>query len=91
MVIRGGVDLGLNNIKMTNAQKLQQLITNETVIDYNELIELADKAVKDEQIMLNSLKEINSLCADYSNNEECFINVGQLAKISINAIKQATE
>lgn len=76
---------------MTNAQKLQQLILNETVIDYNELVDLADKAVKDEQIMLNSLKEINSLCDDYSNNEEGFINVGQIAKISINAIKQATE
>jgi hypothetical protein len=76
---------------MTNTQKLQQLILNETVIDYNELVDLADKAVKDEQIMLNSLKEINSLCDDYSNNEEGFINVGQIAKISINAIKQATE
>ena len=46
---------------MTNAQKLQQLIINETVIDYNELVELADKAVKDEQILMEVIENLQEM------------------------------
>lgn len=46
---------------MTNTQKLQQLIVNETVIDYNELVDLADKAVKDEQILMELIENLEKL------------------------------
>lgn len=41
--------------------------------------------------LLKALIEINSIIADVSNKEEGKVNLGQLAKISINAIKKATE
>lgn len=46
---------------MTNAQKLQQLILNESVIDYNELVDLADKTVKDEEKMIKLIQEIDNI------------------------------
>lgn len=41
--------------------------------------------------LLEALIEINSIIADASNKEDGKVNLGQLAKISINAIKKATE
>ncbi|MEI7509290.1 MAG: hypothetical protein WCJ62_07475 [Flavobacterium sp.] len=41
--------------------------------------------------LLEALIEINGLCAEVSNIENGKINVGRIAKISINAIKKATE
>lgn len=41
--------------------------------------------------LLDALMQINGLIADVSNIENGKINLGELAKISINAIKKATK
>lgn len=49
------------------------------------------KAVNNYDSLLDALKEINGLCADYSCVENGKINVGHISKISIKAIQKAEQ
>jgi len=59
-----------------------------TKIDLKRVSQLVEVAQQEQDRSQRALTEINSLCADYSNSEVGIINVGQLARISINAIKK---
>ena len=59
-----------------------------TAIDLKKVSQLVDVAIRDSERKESALIEINSLCADYSNSEVGFINVGKLAEISIKALNK---
>jgi hypothetical protein len=57
---------------------------------YNECQILPSELLKQRNELLEALVKINEMCADCSNAENVKLNVGQVAKISITAIKNAT-
>lgn len=89
-----GISGGRNVCKMLNWDEESEAnarliaeagnVTNETGLTPRELLNQRNE-------LLEALNLINGLCADASNTEFPKINTGLIAKISIIAIKKATE